>query len=109
AVGNGALPNTDGATNETAVGTGAGGTLSFENEFGTNNTFLGAMTTPGTQLSLTNATAVGALAEVDASNSIILGSINGVNSATSNTSVGIGITASIYPLPIGHQGKPPGF
>jgi len=109
AVGNGALPNTDGATNETAVGTGAGGTLSFENEFGTNNTFLGAMTTPGTQLSLTNATAVGALAEVDASNSIILGSINGVNSATANSSVGIGITTPTYLLHLGNQGKLPGF
>jgi hypothetical protein len=93
AVGNNALPNTDGATNETAIGNEAGQTLSFENEFGTNNTFLGAMTSPGTQLSLTNATAVGALAEVDASNSMILGSINGVNSATADTNVGIGTTA----------------
>ena len=40
--------------------------------------------------SLTNATAIGALARADRSNSLILGSINGINGATANTNVGIG-------------------
>jgi len=41
---------------------------------------------------LTNATAVGANAAVNQSNSLVLGSINGVNGATANTNVGIGTT-----------------
>lgn len=41
---------------------------------------------------ITNATAIGANAKVAQSNSLVLGSINGVNGATSNTSVGIGTT-----------------
>jgi hypothetical protein len=42
---------------------------------------------------LTNATAIGAQAQVTASNSLVLGSINGVNGATADTLVGIGTTA----------------
>ena len=41
---------------------------------------------------LTNATAIGARSQVDQSNSLVLGSVNGVNSATSNVNVGIGTT-----------------
>ena len=41
----------------------------------------------------TNATAVGYRAHVMQSNSLVLGSINGVNGASSDTSVGIGTTA----------------
>src|SRR5271156_388008 len=41
---------------------------------------------------LTNATALGANAEVDASNSLVLGSINGVNGQTATVKVGIGTT-----------------
>jgi hypothetical protein len=41
---------------------------------------------------LTNVTALGANAAVMQSNSIVLGSINGVNSATTDTRVGIGTT-----------------
>jgi trimeric autotransporter adhesin len=40
----------------------------------------------------TNATAIGSRAEVAASNSLVLGSINGVNGAAANTNVGIGTT-----------------
>lgn len=40
----------------------------------------------------TNATAIGYRAQVAASNSLVLGSINGVNGATSNVNVGIGTT-----------------
>jgi len=41
---------------------------------------------------LTNATAIGASAQVSQSNSIVLGSINGVNFAGADTNVGIGTT-----------------
>lgn len=74
---------------------------------GNENTFLGANTAAGdvggnqntllgfsanlSSGSLTNATAIGARAAVSASNSIVLGSINGVNGATADTNVGIGI------------------
>jgi hypothetical protein len=41
---------------------------------------------------LTNATALGAYSQVNQSNSLILGSINGVNGAAADTNVGIGTT-----------------
>ena len=41
---------------------------------------------------LVNATAIGARAQVDQSNSLVLGSISGVNDATATVSVGIGTT-----------------
>ena len=46
-------------------------------------------------LSLTNSTAVGAFSYVTQSNSMVLGSINGLNSATADTKVGIGTTAPL--------------
>jgi hypothetical protein len=73
--------------NNTAVGSSSGGTLTT----GSNNTFLG-YTTALSNGTLTNATAVGANAYVAQNNSMVLGSINGVNGATANTSVGIGTT-----------------
>jgi hypothetical protein len=42
---------------------------------------------------LSNATAIGAKAQVTQSDSVVLGSINGTNGATANTRVGIGTTA----------------
>ena len=68
-----------------------------------NNTFIGAHTSPSTG-TLTNATAIGANAEVDQSNSLVLGSINGVNGATADTAVGIGTTRPLN-TPLG--GNPP--
>ena len=47
---------------------------------------------------LTNATAIGANAKAEQSNSLVLGSINGINGATANTNVGIGITTPNAPL-----------
>lgn len=58
---------------------------------GSKNTFLGYTAEAGSS-TLTNATAIGANAFVEQSNSIVLGSINGVNGATATTDVGIGIT-----------------
>ncbi len=58
------------------------------NGTGSNNTALGAYARPGTA-TLTNATAIGANAEVDESNALVLGGITGLNGGTS-VNVGIG-------------------
>ena len=72
----------------------------FRNQTGNNNTMLGASANFGNSnpTSLTNATAIGASAEVDQSNSLVLGSISGVNNATASTNVGIGTTAPVFRL-----------
>jgi len=71
----------------TAIGDGAG--FSNTTEYG--NTYLGsdADGVPGIE----NATAIGTSAKVTQSNSLVLGSINGVNEASADTNVGIGTTA----------------
>jgi hypothetical protein len=56
---------------------------------GSGNTYIGTNTDGGTVF---NATAIGQAAFAGQSNSIILGSINGVNGASVDTSVGIGTT-----------------
>jgi hypothetical protein len=55
------------------------------------NTLLGAFSEADEALS--NATAIGNQSLVTASNSLVLGSINGTNGATAGTNVGIGLTA----------------
>jgi hypothetical protein len=58
------------------------------------NTIIGfGAVSAGTGSGLTNATAIGAQAQVSRSDSLVLGSINGVNQATTDTNVGIGTTA----------------
>lgn len=57
----------------------------------TRSLLLGTRSKLGVQ-SLLNATAIGASAQVDSSNSMVLGSIAGVNGATSSVKVGIGTT-----------------
>lgn len=79
--------NTTGAFNS-FFGNGAG----FSNITGSENTALGYNTNVSTG-ALTNATAIGARAYATQSNSLILGSINGVNGATSNVNVGIGTSS----------------
>jgi microcompartment protein CcmK/EutM len=79
--------NTTG-TDNSFIGDSAGNTNTVENS----NTLIGNSadidgTTPG---SVTNATAIGANAKVSQANSLVLGSIAGVNSATSSVNVGIG-------------------
>lgn len=61
------------------------------NTIGTDNTMIGTSANLSSD-SLNNATAIGASAQVGASNSLVLGSINGVNSATATVNVGIGTT-----------------
>ena len=85
----------------------------YNNTSGNQNTFLGDSTglanTTGNQNSLvgylsntsgnfTNATAIGSRAQVSADNTLVLGSINGVNSAIVDTKVGIGVSAPAYKL-----------
>jgi len=78
--------NTTGSNN-TFVGNYAGQT----NTTGNGNTIVG-FSSNVLSTNLNNATAIGANARVDASNSLVLGSINGVNQATGDTNVGIGTT-----------------
>jgi len=94
------IGNTTG-TDNTAVGYTAGKSTLFKLTTGSDNTFLGAMTSTGTHLNLSNAAAIEALAEVDASSSMVLGSINGVNGATADSNVGIGTTTPTARLHIG--------
>lgn len=100
---NALLSNSTGARN-TAHGTGA-----LESNTGSDNTAVGTYAlnanTTGTYNSafgkdadvasgaLTNATAIGAYAQVDASNSLVLGSVDGVNGASATVNVGVGINS----------------
>ena len=92
------------ANNNAFFGTGAGqvNTTGDNNTFmgfhageanstGASNVVIGARANVGAS-SLTNASAVGALAQVNCSSCLVLGSINGVNGATTDTFVGIGTT-----------------
>jgi hypothetical protein len=93
------------ASYNTAMGFGAG-YLSYsivQCGQGNNNTYLGANTQP-TDLRFNNVTAIGANAQVGASNSMVLGSINGVNGATASTNVGIGTTTPVSLLDVADQG-----
>jgi hypothetical protein len=79
------IGNVSGSSN-TFVGRNAGTFNSLESF----NTFLGAFSRGNANVN--NATAIGYLAQVNQSNSLVLGSINGVNGATADTRVGIGTT-----------------
>ncbi|HYK89365.1 MAG TPA: hypothetical protein VE398_11375 [Acidobacteriota bacterium] len=65
---------------------------------GGNNTLLGAYSDGAAAIS--NATALGYRASVTQSNSLVLGSINGVNGGPADTKVGIGTTAPVSHLNI---------
>jgi hypothetical protein len=90
------------ASYNTAVGYAAGYTSYsiVQCGLGNNDTYVGANTNV-TDLRFNNATAVGANAQVSASNSMVLGSINGVNGATASTNVGIGTTTPSNVFTIG--------
>jgi hypothetical protein len=72
------------------------------NPTGNNNTLLGSSSKVTSGIS--NATAIGALASVTQSNSLVLGSINGPNGATADTKVGIGTTAPAALLDVQRDG-----
>jgi hypothetical protein len=103
AVGEGALSaNSTGSTN-TAIGYDSGRYAVNKNQTtGSSNTFVGAFAGTGSSqgTNLTNATAIGANAEVDESNALVLGSISGVNLASASTNVGIGTTAPTVQLQV---------
>lgn len=87
-IGGGALVNNSSGSSNTAVGSNALAT----NVTGSNNSALGYNANVNAA-ALNNATAIGAHAVVTQSNSIVLGSLNGINDGQSNTNVGIGVTA----------------
>ena len=92
-------------SNSTGLANTGEGARALYYAVGSFNTALGYaagpdQTTPG----LSNSTAIGAFADVSVSNAMVLGSINGVNSATADTLVGIGTTAPAYLLHIGNRG-----
>ena len=95
--------NTTGNEN-TGSGQFAGRT--HDNSFvtGLANTFLGSESAMGTG-SLNNATAIGANAEVDVSNALVLGSINGINGASASVNVGIGTTTPAATLDVHGTGN----
>jgi hypothetical protein len=85
--------------------TGVGvGTL-VNNTSGTGNIGLGFQADVLSN-NLTNATAIGSNAAVGASNSLVLGSINGINNAIADVNVGIGITTPTGRLHIKHNSFP---
>lgn len=79
--------NTTGSVN-VFIGSSAG----YTNESGNELTMMGPATGVGSP-NLTNATAIGARAYVTQSNSLVLGSIKGIQGADEDTNVGIGTTA----------------
>ena len=86
AVGRDTLGVMTGGDGNTAVGSFAGVSVTS----GTRLTLVGlSAAAAGT---LTNASAIGALAQVNQSHALVLGGINGVNGATGSTNVGIGTT-----------------
>jgi Chaperone of endosialidase/Collagen triple helix repeat (20 copies) len=97
----GALGSNTSGSGNTGVGFIAGYSTNTQSTTGSNNTYIGYESNSGTQLNLTNATAIGALAQVTESNALVLGSINGVNGAAADALVGIGITFPTYKLHVG--------
>jgi hypothetical protein len=87
------------------LGFEAGQTTNSSSFTGSNNTFLGYSANQGTNDTLTNATAIGANAQVTANNALVLGSISGTNGATASTNVGIGTTAPAYTLDVRGTGN----
>jgi hypothetical protein len=95
------------ASFNTALGYYAGltSTSDYANVTGANNTFLGALSGPGTATQINNATAIGYGAVVSESNALVLGSIAGVNGATASVNVGIGTTTPMYTLDVNGTGN----
>ena len=98
ASGSTALYSSTSGNGNTAMGEGA----LFNNNTGSNNTAVGYLAGPADvfHANLSNATAIGANAEVDQSNTMVLGSINGLNGATADTLVGIGTTVPAAKLDV---------
>lgn len=87
AIGHYAMSSNSSGNKNVAVGDSA----LYNNSSGSNHVMLGYRAIP-TSTNLVNSTAIGSNAQVGASNSMVLGSIDGVNGATADTKVGIGTT-----------------
>jgi hypothetical protein len=94
-----ALFNNSSGIGNTAFGYGSAGTADGTNITGSGNTAMGFDAEFSTG-SLTNATAIGAYAEVGESNALVLGSIDGVGLGTASVNVGIGTTTPSYALDV---------
>ena len=99
AIGVSALQGNVSGNDDTAVG------LDALRSGGTNNTALESRLVRMQAQGLTNATAIGAYADVEQSNSLVLGSILNTNSCTAtnncaSTTVGIGTTTPQFPLDV---------
>ncbi|MFN8284306.1 MAG: tail fiber domain-containing protein [Chitinophagales bacterium] len=92
-----ALKNMNFGQHNVAVGDRTLSTINF----GDNNTALGYKADVSSGNS--NSTAIGAFAQVDQSNAVVLGSINGVNGAAASASVGIGTTTPTSTLDVNGQ------
>jgi len=101
AIGAQTLTSNSTGTNNTALGYQA---LS-SNVSGSSNIAIGFAAGTGSHSDLSNATAIGANAEVDESNAIVLGSMWGVNGSYADTLVGIGTTTPSHKLHIGSCGN----
>ena len=94
AVGYIALERNTSGTQNVALGAEAGrsSVVANANITGNRNSFIGYRTGFATATQRSNSTAIGANAAVDQDNSMVLGSINGVNGGIANVNVGIGTT-----------------
>lgn len=92
-IGDSAAVLTTSGNQNTALGRFAGST----NVTGNQNVYVG-YNSDASANNLVNASAIGSNALVGASNSMVLGSINGVNGATADMKVGIGTTSPLYRL-----------
>jgi len=97
------VSNNSSTTTNGCQNTAVGNYALTSNTTGTNNTALGYGANVNSN-NLNNATAIGAGAYVGASNSLVLGSINGINGATASTNVGIGTTSPTAKLYIKSDG-----
>jgi len=97
-----ALGSSTTGNNNTSVGLFA----LYWNTTGSLNTALGIQAGPDQNSpNLTNATAIGAQAQVSESNALVLGSIAGINNAGASTNVGIGTTTPQYTLDVHGTGN----
>jgi hypothetical protein len=107
ASGGSALGSNTTGSNNVGVGYLAGVTADHSGGAGSNDIAVGAYTEFGTG-SITNATAIGANAEVTESNTMVLGCIAGVNNCQTSVSVGIGTTTPDNLLSVNGSADKPG-
>lgn len=102
AIGKFALQSNNIGSQNAALGTNAG----ISNTSGSLLTFVGHNSNPSSN-NLVNASAFGARSLVSQSNSLVLGSINGLNGATATVNVGIGLTNPSARLHVRRTGTSP--